>query len=141
MIKPLRTAHRRVWTLLALLLPAGILLAWLAIPNDVPVKLLKDEVTPLPVTVRTAETNNATVVLRSNEQRTAWQLEWRNKMVLQVPSAVIYYLRGNSRQQVGRIEAGKDHLFAFSPPLADPSSLNLIVYDFIHERIIDSLKL
>ena len=47
MIKPLRKRHLQIWTVLAALLPIGIILSWLVIPNPVPVKLLNRVTTEL----------------------------------------------------------------------------------------------
>lgn len=130
----------------AVLIPAGILLAWLAIPNDVPVKLLNDDITLLPAVVRKAETENNIINLRSNNERTAWQLEWKNKKELTVPSAVIYRVTDKNKdisgqQLIGRIEARRDYVFNLPVDSTGYSSLQLVLYDFIHEQKIDSIKL
>lgn len=144
MIKPLRKRHRQVWTLLAVLLPAGILLSWLVIPNPVPVKLLKPvSMELLPVTKYTIEKKEFIVNIRTNRENTAWQLEWKNKQALTVPSAVIYRVKDNNTdikksQLIGRIEAKGDYTFQLEHA-SSQQDLNFVVYDFIHEKIIDFL--
>ena len=147
MIKALRKRHRQVWTLWAVLIPAGILFAWLVIPNTVPVKLLGNtEPALLPVVVRTASSANYQVNLRSNTEKKSWQLEWKNKAALTVPSAVIYRVTTpgqsiTSQPLVGRIEAMGDYVFALPADSSGYPRLQLVLYDFIHEQKIDSIKL
>ncbi|MGH2552726.1 MAG: hypothetical protein ACRDEB_03355, partial [Chitinophagaceae bacterium] len=83
MIKALRKKHRQIWMAWALLLPAGIIFAWLAVPNHSPVKLLKAPSAELfPVIIKSKDANDFTINIRSNTEKTAWQLEWKNKSVL-----------------------------------------------------------
>ena len=139
---------------MAILLPLGILSAWLYAPNPVPVKLLdKEQVDLLPVKVQLKETNSYTAILHSNKEKNLWQLEWRNKMPLTVPSAVIYHKFQNSEVQkvspvegdlewvlVGRIEAKGDYVFDIKTDSSNNSKFNFVLYDFIHEKVIDSLN-
>jgi hypothetical protein len=145
MIKALRKRHLQVWTLWALVLPAGIIAAWLSVPQPVHNDLLQPaDNNPLPLIVRTAEKTDYSVHLRSNADRTQWQLEWINKNVLTHPTATIYKIAAGSQdirtaELIGRIEARGSYIF----PLRDSSvtSLNLMLYDFIHEQIIDTIKI
>ena len=41
MIKPLRKRHLQIWTLLAVLIPVGIIVAWMAVPKKVTQELLQ----------------------------------------------------------------------------------------------------
>lgn len=146
MIKPLRKRHRQVWILLAILLPAGILLSWLVIPNPVPVKLLKPvSMELLPVIKYTTEKKEYKINIRTNRENTAWQLEWRNKLALTVPSAVIYQVKDNNTeitkaQLIGRIEARGDYVFLLKKDSVKQQGLSFLVYDFIHEKIIDNVN-
>lgn len=131
---------------MAILLPVGIISAWLYAPNPVPVVLLdKQQAALLPVKLQTKETNSYTVALRSNAQKTQWQLEWQNKIPLTVPSAVIYRKINNDNditknELVGRIEAKGSYVFNINTDSSVLPKMNFVVYDFIHEKIIDSLK-
>jgi len=146
MIKPLRKRHRQVWILLAILLPAAILLSWLVIPNPVPVKLLKPvSMELLPVIKYTTEKKEYKINIRTNRENTAWQLEWRNKLALAVPSAVIYQAKDNNTeitkaQLIGRIEARGDYVFQLKRDSVKQQGLSFFVYDFIHEKIIDNVN-
>jgi hypothetical protein len=146
MMKPLRKRHLQVWTALAVLLPLGIISAWLYAPNTVPVKLLdKEQAALLPVTVQTKESKSYTGILRTNEQKAAWQLEWQNKTPLTVPSAVIYRKISNDNgiiknELVGRIESKGNYVFNINTGSSNNSAFSFVLYDFIHDKIIDSLN-
>ena len=144
-MKPLRKRHLQVWTAWAILLPVGIVLGWLAVPYQQPVKLLQSSAADLlPVIMQTKEHNDYTVSIRSDHKHTAWQLEWKNKTALTYPSAVIYKAGepGNDpgkAELIGRIEARGDYVFELKPGLAQSSRLKLVLYDFIHEAVIDTI--
>lgn len=147
MIRLLRRRHLQVWTLLAILLPAALLFSWLVIPNQQPVELLQSEQDDrLPVVERTIDKNNYAVYIRTDQQHANRQLEWVNKKTLEIPSAVIY-LSGKKdfspteAQLVGRIEARGIYLFPLKLPATTSSHLHLILYDFIHEQVIDKIQL
>jgi hypothetical protein len=156
-MKPLRKRHFQVWIAFAVLLPAAILFAWLAIPNSEPVKLLQSSATdPLPVIKGTNDKKDYTVNLRTNNENTQWQLEWKSKIPLTFPSAVIYKASpsrpggtegGVSRsfkienaELIGRIEATGDYIFPLGPDSTEYKQLTLVLYDFIHQQTIDSIN-
>ena len=148
MIKPLRKKHFQAWTALAVLLPAGIILSWLVIPNTAPVKIVAaPAVELLPVVQATRQTLSSCINLRSDAGKTNWQLEWKNKLPLTVPSAVIYQYNEEDLKSfntaksglVGRIEATGDYTFALQNVAIDKKDLHVVVYDFIHNRIVDSI--
>jgi hypothetical protein len=149
MIKGLRNRHRQIWMLWAILLPAGIVLAWLAIPDQQAIKLLQGPtVSPLPEIVQYGSLPDYSINLRSNRTRSEWQLEWFNKKVLQVPSAVIYQLSEKNgsfnpvnAKLLGRIEAQGGYWFPVSMDSSINKPFNLVLYDFIHNKIIDSIQL
>ena len=146
MIKPLRKRHLQIWAVLAVLLPVGIILSWLVIPNPVPVKLLNPEaIELLPVIKHKRDNDHYCIHIRTNNDNTVWQLEWKNKMALTVPSAVIYKTTGNSAeikngQLVGRIEARGNYVFVLPGDPAITDRLHLVLYDFIHQQVIDSIN-
>jgi hypothetical protein len=146
MIKPLRNTHRRIWLMLALLLPAGIIAAWLVAPDSAPVTILSEPAQQLlPVIQAKRESAQYCIYIRSSMDNTDWQIEWKNKLPLTVPSAVIYRTEGRERnihkaQLIGRIEARGDYVFRVQPDSTWHNELNLLLYDFIHERVVDSLN-
>ena len=149
MIKPLRKRHRQIWMAWAILLPVGILFAWLAVPNQPAVRLLQNTTeTLLPDIVQSGSFPDYSIKLRSNENRNSWQLEWFNKKVLMVPSAVIYQANEKTgpftparAKLIGRIEAQGSYRFPITIDSAINKPLDLVLYDFIHNKIIDSIQL
>jgi hypothetical protein len=145
MMKPLRTAHRWVWLVLALLLPAGIVGCWLVIPAASAVTILPAPVAELlPVVQAQSENQRYCVYIRSNNEQTRWQLEWKNKLPLESPTAVIYQTAGReanirNASLVGRIEARGNYVFALTDS-TPPQEINLLLYDFIHEKPLDSFN-
>ncbi|MCC6972042.1 MAG: hypothetical protein IT434_17660 [Phycisphaerales bacterium] len=154
MIKPLRKRHLQTWIAIAVLLPAGIIFSWLVIPNHAPVKIVKaSAIELLPIVQAKKETNQYCISIRSTADKTSWQLEWKNKLALKVPSAVIYKaplnppqggtfgsFKPESAELIGRIEARGDYLFSLRMDSIQNKELNLVVYDFIHEKIIDKIN-
>ncbi len=146
MIKSLRKRHRQIWMAWAMLLPGGIVFAWLAIPNQAPVKLLQDPSQELlPVIIKSKDTKDFSLNIRSNKENTAWQLEWKNKTVLMVPSAVIYKMRTTADdiskgQLVGRIETKGSYVFTLLPDSSGYKQVHLVLYDFIHEKTIETIN-
>lgn len=151
MMKPLRKKHFQVWVAFAILLPAGILFAWLAIPNSEPVELLQSsDGDLLPVIKSTSDKTGYTVNLRTNNENSQWQLEWKSKTPLTVPSAIIYKtspgrsinsFKIENAELIGRIEANRDYVFPLRPDSTGHKQLNLVLYDFIHQQILDSINL
>lgn len=149
MIKPLRKRHRQIWMAFAILLPVGILFAWLAVPDQQAVRLLQNPTeAPLPAIVQSGSLPDYSINLRSNKNRSKWQLEWFNKKVLKVPSAVIYQVNDKTNpftpvnaQLIGRIEAQGRYSFPITIDSSIDKPLDLVLYDFIHNKIIDSIQL
>ena len=145
MIKPLRQRHFQIWTLWSVLIPVGIIGAVLVrpeFPND---RLLQPERTPtLPVVLKSADRDEYTVNIRISADTSQIQLEWINKKTLTHPTATIYETNDvtnnlNGALLIGRIEArGAYH---FRLPRKNTDSYHFILYDFIHDQIIDSITL
>src|SRR5713101_5567926 len=118
MIKPFRKRHLQIWSILLVLIPTGIATAWLSIKKPAHNNVLQPaSEQAFPKIILSADKENYTVRLRSNESG-AQQLEWINKDVLAVPSAVIYKTSSNpskggdygkfspkDAELIGRIEA------------------------------------
>ena len=145
MIRPLRKRHFQIWSALGVLIPAGIVTAWLSVTHPGHTSLLQPvSVEALPKVISSAETADYIIRLRSSDS-SAEQLEWINKKILTVPSAVIYQSvpggkEFHSAELIGRIEARGSYYF----PLRRDSihqRRSFILYDFIHEKIIDSINL
>jgi hypothetical protein len=147
MIKQLRKKHLFIWRLLALLLPAGIIIAWLAVPKQsFQVLLQPGSVNPLPVILKKIEKENYTISVRSNEDTSQLQLEWVNKAVLQYPTATIYagsdFKNINTAKLIGRIEARGNWYFSLDSTFKKGTDItdHFILYDFIHQQVIDTIN-
>jgi hypothetical protein len=146
MIKSLRKRHREVWTIWAILLPTFIVLGWLVIPNSSPVKLLDQQLTPLPVVISSMSNNSHDISIRGNQEKTLLQLEWINKTPLTVPTAVIYRLTDSTLditrdELIGRIEARGNYIFPLRVNSLKDSLTRFTLYDFIHGKPIEHIVL
>jgi len=143
MIKLLRKRHLQVWSILLLAIPFGIICAWLSVRQVKADRLLQPEISKaLPEIISSIEKDNYTVRLRRNGPSEI-QLEWINKVILTVPTAVIYKINDgqapiDSGELVGRIEARGSYYI----PLKQVSTEKpkFILYDFIHKQIIDTIN-
>jgi len=147
MMKPLRKRHLAIWITLAILLPAGIAVAWLAIPEQPVQKLLQPPTsTALPVVLKKSDKPNYTVTIRRSTDGSQLQLEWINKEVLQYPTATIYagtaITNPPQAKLIGRIEARGNWYFPLDSTLsATPGNTDhFILYDFIHQQVIDTIN-
>ena len=152
MIKPLRKRHLQIWSTLLVLIPTGIVISWLSIKKPAHNNVLQPASEQVfPKIILSAEKENYTVRLRRNESG-AQQLEWINKDVLAVPSAVIYEVSPNpsegrayrkffpkEAELIGRIEAKGSYHFPLRKDSINEKP-KFILYDFIHEQIIDSIN-
>lgn len=138
MIKSLRNKHGQIWLLIAIFLPIMVVFSWFIVPGTISMKkVLRPTYDLLPVVKASRESDQYCVYVRCNRKQTGWQLQWNNKLALTSPSAVIYIVEGNSRSRmVGRIEARGQYVFPLDHP---EKALNLVLYDFIHDKVIDSL--
>jgi len=137
----------QIWTALAVLLPLGIIGAWMAIPKY-PVQTLLQPVAdkPLPELLKQRQKENYTVSIRSSPQGTAFQLEWINKKPLTWPTATIYKVRKGSSINngilIGRIESRGTYRFAVDSTFQSTMGTTdqLVLYDFIRQQIIDTIN-
>jgi hypothetical protein len=150
MIKPLRKKHFQIWILLAFLIPAGIISAYMSVPKDVFNKLLQENKSgALPVLIKKVEKKGYTVYLRSSDDKNNYQLQWTNKNIAAHPSSLLYKASpspqagaegGTLKAEglIGRI-AGEGTYF-FSLPKDTAGRYHFILYDIIQQQIIDSIK-
>ena len=145
MIKSLRKRHLQIWLTLAVLLPVGIVSAWLAVPQPVKEHLLQPaSAQALPIMLKTTEKPNYTVNLRSSADTSSLQLEWINKSASTAPSAIIYKIpEQNSKIEqaeiIGRIDSRGIYHFPLKKDRAG-ESMHFVLYDIIHHRIIDLIN-
>jgi hypothetical protein len=146
MIKPLRKRHLQIWTLWALLLPIGILSATIArrsIPANQLIEVQNGKT--LPVVIAERKWQGDIIQLRGNSRASIKQLVWVNKLPLQVASATVYVTDSDTgsvqkAKYVGRIESRGNYVFDLLPANEHRNELRFIVYDFIHQQIIDRIN-
>jgi len=140
----LRKRHRQIWGLLIFALPVLIFLSRLAIPIY-PISKTEESSSNyfLPVLLKKYEKNNYTLIVKTDTQHTVQSFEWINKQPLQSPTALLYLTNATKEFStsdallVGRIEARGRHHF-----LVEKNHYSqLVVYDFIHNKVIDTIKL
>jgi len=139
MIKPLRKRHLQIWTLLAVLIPAGIISGYMAVPKQALNKLIQEDKTDaLPVVIKKVERNDYSVYLRSSEDKKNYQLQWINTKASTLPSSLIYQLNSAEKELIGRVESTGSYYF----PLKEDTTgrYNFILYDIIHQQAIDTIK-
>ncbi|HRH50605.1 MAG TPA: hypothetical protein PLP23_17760 [Panacibacter sp.] len=135
---------------MAVLLPVGIISAWLVIPPAAKDKLLQPaSARALPVILKAYPSRvGFEFNIRTNTDTTQFQLEWVNNQTLTYPTATIYQTQlndGNVQhgRLVGRIEARGSYYFmvdsTFKPSYN--STYQLVLYDFIHQKNMDIIKL
>lgn len=122
-----------------MLIPVGIIAAWMAVPKKAMDKLLQsDRSSGLPVLVKSVERKNFTANLRSNDDKSQYQLEWINKQASTTPSSLIYKISQPENELVGRVEAKGSYHFNLSRD--STGNYDFILYDIIKKQTIDSLK-
>lgn len=147
MIRALRKRHRQIWIAIAVLLPVGMISAWLVVPKPVRDHLWQPASSfPLPVVLKSVTKDPYDVSLRTNGDRSALQLEWINKQALTAPSAIIYELPASDDslpierdEPIGRIDARGMYHFPLKKDSANPLP-HFILYDIIHHQVIDRIN-
>ncbi|MBL0182536.1 MAG: hypothetical protein IPP96_09640 [Chitinophagaceae bacterium] len=139
MIKPLRKRHLQIWSLLAVLIPAGIISGYMVVPEKATSNLLEaDNSQALPVVINKLETKNYSVYLRSSIDKKNYQLQWVNTKASTQPSSLIYKGSIEEKELIGRIGSTGTYYF---PLKADTTGrYKFIVYDIIHRQMTDSIK-
>jgi hypothetical protein len=91
MIRPLRKRHLQIWIALAVLIPLGIIVGWITIPEQVKDRLLQPTSSQtLPFILETFYSRGPYEVnLRASSDTNELQLEWLNKQTLTYPTATI----------------------------------------------------
>ena len=139
MIKPLRKRHLQIWMLLAILIPAGIISAYMAVPKEALDKLLQqDKTAALPVEIKKIEQKNYNAYLRSSADKKQYQLQMNIINESTTPSSLIYQVNNREKELIGRIATKGSYYFSLK---ADSSNTyKFVLYDIIHQQTIDTIK-
>ncbi|HEY6975297.1 MAG TPA: hypothetical protein VH396_03345 [Chitinophagaceae bacterium] len=144
MVRSLRKRHLQIWIAWAVLIPIGIISAVIVRPESPKDKLLQPNATAaLPVVLKYVDKDDYRINIRSNTDTSQLQLEWINRKILTYPTATIYEDTLNTNNisnatLIGRIETRGTYHFSLSKNLVR-NNYHFIVYDFIHQKIIDSI--
>jgi hypothetical protein len=152
MIKQLRKRHLQIWILLAVLLPVGIFIGWLAVPEKVTQDLdwpinstpqLPGPTLSVNKMIDSVENQNYKISIRGDSSETLLLLEFETKKDIVTPSLLLYQVIDpttndiDKQELIGRIQGDRPHYFSFQRNTN--SNNKYILYDFIKKQIIDSL--
>ncbi len=139
MMKPLRKRHLQIWSFYALLIPAIIVSAYMAIPEKRYSGLAsRQKATALPGLVSKKEGKGFSACIRRSADAKSYQLEWISPDGVEQPSALLYQVIENEQRLVGRIGAAGTYYFTLGAAPSD--RFQFILYDIIHHRVTDSIK-
>ena|SRR5688572_5011778 len=152
MIKPLRKIHLQVWGLLAVLIPVGIIIAWMAVPKKVTQDLnwainsmptLPGQTITVDQIISSIEHENYHINIRGDSSETLLLLQFETKKDMVSPSLLLYHVIDsttndiNKQELIGRIRGNRPHFFSFKRN--SNSYYKYILYDIIKKQAIDSL--
>jgi hypothetical protein len=152
MIKPLRKIHLQVWALLAVLIPVGILVSWMALPKKVTQDLdrainsmptLPGQTITVDQTISSIENENYQINIRGDSSETLLLLQFETKKDMVTPSLLLYHVSDSTtndidkQELIGRIRGNRPHFFSFTRN--SNSYYKYILYDIIKKQTIDSL--
>ena len=147
MIKTLRKRHLQIWALWAILIPVGIIVAWMAVPKKVTQELFDKD--PVPVGSPASgefygEDYSAHIRYDTSMNQHKTYLQFVNNRELKTPSLLIYKLINPTANTIdeqlllGRIEKKG---FQFFPLDTFAYNDRFILYDLIHRNMIDTITL
>ena len=154
MIKSLRKRHLQIWALLAVLIPVGIIVAWIALPKKVTQELLQEPQTNKRVVIDKGDLGDFSFrILTDNlPESSTMYLEFTQKKELKTPSLLIYQVVTPDEKDLdkqlllGRIGSKGSQLFALDPRFTDWSvrkwygyKAKFVLYDFVSKNVTDSI--
>lgn len=112
MTPSLRNAHRRIWFVLAILMPVIFIAAVYAIPKTQSDTSSRDYVDVLPVVHHSGHSDQFSVKVRSNEANTSQQLEVMMNTPLTAPECLVYLkCAENEKILVGKLGSKGNYHF------------------------------
>ena len=158
MIKSLRKRLLQIWALWAVLIPVGIFIAWMAVPEKVTQQLLQDpQANTILTEVEKIKLKNYTIKIlidSVNRSTSKLYLEFINEKELSAPSLLIYQLIYPNEKNIdkqlllGRVDIKGSKVFPLDFPSSDPIIRNslgfiakFVLYDFISKNVIDTISI
>lgn len=149
MVKNLRKRHLQIWIAWAFVFPVAIVISFSSITKQDEQPLLQPTTgTTLPALIKQWDKENYRIALKTDSTNRIYQIEWVNKTTLAYPTATVYL--GNASNftigqsvLIGRIEARGVYYFPLDTNFNQyqSSARQLVLYDYIHQQIIDTLNL
>ena len=155
MIKKLRRRHLQIWILWAVLLPVGIVVAYVSVPKKVNQSLYQP---PNPEKIIIAERATDKYILRvcvdSNVKSEKLYLEFINANGGQVPPILIYHFFYPNEKDIdkqiliGRVEDLESQTFPLQSPQNNWDLRNMrgyvatfLLYNFLENRVVDTVNM
>lgn len=135
----------QIWIAWAVLLPVGIVVAYTSVKKPVSVQLLQPPAgTGFPVVIKFVENEKYAISLLGKADSSQLQLQWVSKTILTAPTATLYKVPANTNDIAGAVSLGRiDGRGTYYFPV-DPGFLrenpDLVLYDFIHKKILETIK-
>jgi hypothetical protein len=155
MIKSLRKRHLQIWILWAVLIPVGIIVAWMSVPKKVTQELLQEPKTNKGVVViANGDLNDYSfrILTDSLPKSSTMYLEFTQKKELKIPSLLIYQVVTPDEKDLdkqlllGRIGSKGLQLFALDPKFTNWNvrkwngyKAKFLLYDFVSKNVTDSI--
>ncbi|HEY5773794.1 MAG TPA: hypothetical protein VIS75_14255 [Chitinophagaceae bacterium] len=145
MIRSLRKRHLQIWALWAVLIPVGIIVAWMAVPKKVTQELFYKDAVPVgsPGSGEAIE-DDYTLYIRydttMNQEKIF--LQFINRHKLKTPPLLIYKMTDSTTNTIdkqlllGRIDKEGSQFFPLDTFIYND---RFILYDFLHKKIIDTI--
>jgi len=146
MITPHRERHLLIWAILAVLLPAGVVAAYLAIPKKAIDRVPVVEQAPALENVITSADDEYFHVNYRGSTEGMKQLEVIIKMPLTIPSALVYIseteaFNPNDALLAGELDSKGVYRFALPAGYEGGEHFTIVFYDFIKKKTFRSLNI
>lgn len=145
MIISLRNRHLFIWVALAILLPIGFSLAYFAIPEKSPGRLVIPEVLPAMGQILSShESDELLIRVLGNASETQKQLEFTLKESLSSPSSFIYLCASGKSEQLdqcralGRLKSKGVYRFELKE---NSKEFELVIFDMIKKVQRDKISI
>ena len=145
MVKSLRKRHVQIWMALSLLIPVCLTASWLGIRRIGDADLWQPApVIRLPVLLKTAGRPGYLLELRTDSLQTVIQLQLQRTEPLASPQVTLYQIPGaesniDQGKYLGVI--GPRGTYRFQLEKSNHSDYYILVYDKIHQRALERIKL
>lgn len=145
MIYQLRRRHRRMWIVLAIILPIGFISAYFAIPKTIYENNFEPWAAVSYSTItKSAETDNLLVNVKKDNNLPGLQIEVMQKQPLHSASVLVYLAEQNTENiqatnLLGRLESGDTQRFILNDFLSNFKTFHLLFYDNLKKELLEKV--